>query len=84
MLSVKKLCLDSGIRVKRHELEYGIFQGMKPADNVPASASHNADEGLTLRSMPTHAIYASIVKSNRCKWLIHLTQNGKAVDVGTL
>ncbi len=37
MLSVKKLCLDSGIRVKRHALEYGIFQGMKPADNVHVS-----------------------------------------------
>ena len=37
--SLRELCLNNGIRVKKHALESGTFQGVKPSYNVPASAS---------------------------------------------
>ncbi len=39
--------MDSGVRGTQHASRCGTPWGVKPVDNVPASASHTADERAT-------------------------------------
>jgi hypothetical protein len=45
--SRRELRVDSGVRGTQHASRCGTPWGVKPVDNVPASASHTADERAT-------------------------------------
>jgi hypothetical protein len=45
--SRRELRVDSGVRGTQHASRHGMPWGVKPGDNVPASASHTADDRAT-------------------------------------
>lgn len=45
--SQRELRVDSGVRGTQHASRRGTPWGVKPVDNVPASASHTADDWTT-------------------------------------
>ena len=45
--SQRELRMDSGVRGTQHASRRGTPWGVKPVDNVPASASHTADDRAT-------------------------------------